>query len=293
MGTFVTKSDLGIGTIVGSAVFNIFGVISVCGLFSGQKIPLDWYPITRDCLYYGFTVIVLSIVLIDGSVFWWEAMIMVIFYFGYVTIMTLNNRIERWAHSVLKNVKKRVYPTSSGSGGGANNESSVSTVSNNIALQVPNESTPLHTSASKSTQVTLHTDSENDNKPSEANGHHLDVENPTEDEGDCNEEDPGYPWHLPKGGILAKIWWLLFLPVNILYFLSIPDVRRDHCVKFFPFSFIMCMVWIGAISYELTWLITVIGYTINVPDTVMGLSFLAVGTSIPEVFSSLIVAKQV
>merc|ERR1712203_1111532 len=44
MGTFVTKSDLGIGTIVGSAVFNIFGVISVCGLFSGQKITLDWHP---------------------------------------------------------------------------------------------------------------------------------------------------------------------------------------------------------------------------------------------------------
>ena len=36
MGTFVTKSDLGIGTIVGSAVFNIFGVIAVCGLFSGR-----------------------------------------------------------------------------------------------------------------------------------------------------------------------------------------------------------------------------------------------------------------
>jgi len=42
MGTFVTKSDLGIGTIVGSAVFNIFGVICVCGLFSGQKTPLSW-----------------------------------------------------------------------------------------------------------------------------------------------------------------------------------------------------------------------------------------------------------
>lgn len=55
----------------------------------------------------------------------------------------------------------------------------------------------------------------------------------------------------------------------------------------------MCMAWIGAISYEVTWLITIIGYTINVPDTVMGLSFLAVGTSIPEVFSSLIVCKQV
>ena len=52
-------------------------------------------------------------------------------------------------------------------------------------------------------------------------------------------------------------------------------------------------LYIGAISYEVTWLITVIGYTISVPDTVMGLSFLAVGTSIPEVFSSLIVSKQV
>ena len=40
--TFVAESDLGIGTIVGSAVFNIFGVISVCGLFAGKKISLDW-----------------------------------------------------------------------------------------------------------------------------------------------------------------------------------------------------------------------------------------------------------
>ena len=55
----------------------------------------------------------------------------------------------------------------------------------------------------------------------------------------------------------------------------------------------MCIAWIGVVAYQVTWLITIIGYTIQVPDTVMGLSFLAVGTSIPEVFSSLIVSKQV
>ena len=70
MGTFVTKSDLGIGTIVGSAVFNIFGVIAVCGLFSGRKIKMDWYPITRDAFTYGITVVILIIVLIDERVFW-------------------------------------------------------------------------------------------------------------------------------------------------------------------------------------------------------------------------------
>lgn len=36
IGTFITKSDLGVGTIVGSAVFNILAVPACCGLFAGQ-----------------------------------------------------------------------------------------------------------------------------------------------------------------------------------------------------------------------------------------------------------------
>ena len=51
-----------------SAVFNIFGVISVCGLFAGKKITLEWYPITRDCVVYGITVLLLIIVLLDEKV---------------------------------------------------------------------------------------------------------------------------------------------------------------------------------------------------------------------------------
>merc|ERR1711997_1419763 len=121
----------------------------------------------------------------------------------------------------------------------------------------------------------------------EANGHGVVEDDPDDDD----DESPGYPWDVPSG-ILAKIWWLCFFPVNSLFFLSIPDVRRPKCVKWFPLSFFMCIAWIGVVAYQVTWLITIIGYTIQVPDTVMGLSFLAVGTSIPEVFSSLIVSKQ-
>ena len=35
-GVFITKGDIGTGTILGSAVFNVLFVIGVCGLFSGQ-----------------------------------------------------------------------------------------------------------------------------------------------------------------------------------------------------------------------------------------------------------------
>lgn len=36
VGTFVTKGDIGVGAVVGSAVFNILAVPAVCGLFGGQ-----------------------------------------------------------------------------------------------------------------------------------------------------------------------------------------------------------------------------------------------------------------
>lgn len=34
VGTFVTEGDLGVGTIVGSAVFNVLAVPACCGLFA-------------------------------------------------------------------------------------------------------------------------------------------------------------------------------------------------------------------------------------------------------------------
>lgn len=36
VGTFITEGDLGVGTIVGSAVFNILAVPACCGLFATQ-----------------------------------------------------------------------------------------------------------------------------------------------------------------------------------------------------------------------------------------------------------------
>lgn len=35
IGTFITEGDIGVGTIVGSAVFNILAVASCCGIGAG------------------------------------------------------------------------------------------------------------------------------------------------------------------------------------------------------------------------------------------------------------------
>ena len=52
IGVFVAFSDVGIGTIVGSAVFNILFVIGMCALFSKTVLHLTWWPLFRDCAFY-------------------------------------------------------------------------------------------------------------------------------------------------------------------------------------------------------------------------------------------------
>lgn len=46
LGVFITKGDVGVGTIVGSAVFNILCIIGVCGIFAGQ-VNLPMRPFSR------------------------------------------------------------------------------------------------------------------------------------------------------------------------------------------------------------------------------------------------------
>lgn len=54
----------------------------------------------------------------------------------------------------------------------------------------------------------------------------------------------------------------------------------------------MCVAWIAGSSYLVSWMITVMGDTIAIPDSVMGLTFLAAGMSVPEATSSVIVTNQ-
>ena len=45
-------------------------------------------------------------------------------------------------------------------------------------------------------------------------------------------------------------------------------------------------------SYVMVWMVALIGYTLRIPDTIMGITFLAAGTSVPDAMASLLVARQ-
>ncbi|NXW47251.1 NCKX4 protein, partial [Nyctiprogne leucopyga] len=61
IGVFITHGDVGVGTIVGSAVFNILCIVGVCGMFAGQVVRLTQWAVFRDSVYYTISVLVLIV----------------------------------------------------------------------------------------------------------------------------------------------------------------------------------------------------------------------------------------
>ena len=51
-------------------------------------------------------------------------------------------------------------------------------------------------------------------------------------------------------------------------------------------------MWIAIFSYLMVWWATITGNAFTIPPEVMGLTFLAAGTSIPDLFTSIIVARK-
>ncbi|EDL18868.1 solute carrier family 24 (sodium/potassium/calcium exchanger), member 4, isoform CRA_a [Mus musculus] len=211
IGVFITHGDVGVGTIVGSAVFNILCIIGVCGLFAGQVVRLTWWAVCRDSVYYTLSVIVLIAFIYDEEIVWY-------------------------------NMKMQTFFTTK--------------------------------------------------QKSIANGNP--VSNELEDGNDLYDgsyDDPSVPL-LGQEAKGDKAKWVFTWPLIFLLCVTIPNCSKPRWEKFFMVTFITATLWIAVFSYLMVWLVTIIGYTLGIPDVIMGITFLAAGTSVPDCMASLIVARQ-
>lgn len=94
IGLFVFRSDVGFGTIVGSASFNVLFVIGLCAVLAGQVLELTWYPLFRDAAFYSVTLGFLSAFCFDARVDLWEAAVMLILYVIYIALMAFDPQIK-------------------------------------------------------------------------------------------------------------------------------------------------------------------------------------------------------
>lgn len=97
----------------------------------------------------------------------------------------------------------------------------------------------------------------------------------------------------PSGeGCFAWLSWVVVLPLIVTLSFTVPDVRRPGWHKYCYLSFFLAIGWVGIYSFFMVEWATVIGKTIGIPDVIMGLTFLAAGTSVPDLLSSVIVARR-
>lgn len=79
-------ADVGSGTIVGSAIFNVLVIIGASAMF--KTVKLNWQPVIRDTVFYVFTILLLLWAFWNGNVDLLEAGIFVAIYVLYIWVVT-------------------------------------------------------------------------------------------------------------------------------------------------------------------------------------------------------------
>jgi K+-dependent Na+/Ca+ exchanger-like protein len=97
-GTF-QESEIGFGTIVGSAVFNVLFVLAMCAVFAKEVLQLTWWPLFRDSLCYTIGLIVLVTFMTyvsPGEIEWWESLFLFAMYWAYCFMMWKNAELYKY-----------------------------------------------------------------------------------------------------------------------------------------------------------------------------------------------------
>ncbi|XP_034076208.1 sodium/potassium/calcium exchanger 4 isoform X4 [Gymnodraco acuticeps] len=315
IGVFITHGDVGVGTIVGSAVFNILCIIGVCGIFAGQVVILTWWAVFRDSTYYILSVLALIAFIYDEKIVWWESLILVLMYMGYILVMKFNSSMQRFFTGAKS--KKNV---ANGNAAASSEMEDVKPTKEYSRGSVVMVDEIMHDSPSKfrfpeaglRVMVTSHFGPKTrlrmasrliitEKLVQAANGVEtqvidgkVEIENGNVPEDKPTEELENItisPFHIPRG-IGSKLKWLISWPLLLMLFVTIPNCAKPRWEKFFMLSFFLATVWIAIFSYFMVWMVTIIGYTLGIPDVIMGITFLAAGTSVPDCIASLIVARQ-
>ncbi|KAE8296259.1 Sodium/potassium/calcium exchanger 1 [Larimichthys crocea] len=262
IGVFIAHRTVGIGTIVGSAVFNIVFVTGTCALFSREVLHLTRWPLFRDVSFYILDLILLIIFFLDNVIIWWESMMLVTSYVLYIIFMKFNAQIEREFKTQLCKYR-------------------------NIVKVIAVEESKKEDEPAGEDRSGRSGDEKSSKDCDDSNKNETDADKTEE------EEKKDKPLSLQWPNTQCKqVTYFFLLPIVLPLWLTVPDVRRQKSRKFFVVTFLGSILWIDVFSYLMVWWAHQVGEALGIPEGIMGLTILAAGTSIPHIVTSVIVARK-
>uniref|UniRef100_A0A7E4URM1 Na_Ca_ex domain-containing protein n=1 Tax=Panagrellus redivivus TaxID=6233 RepID=A0A7E4URM1_PANRE len=385
IGVFIAQNNVGIGTIVGSATFNILCVLAFCTLFSTTVLHLTWWPLFRDCAFYIVSLFMLVYFFLDERIQWYEALTMFAIYIFYATFMKFNENIENTIKSALfgeiilpeeveVEQQSPIMPAKETSitfdrdldnhhhhhhhhhNNSLHRSDSLAVGRRRVSLTNRRQSIPiLHSGAMfrngimnlMSQTLDPLAEGEGSSVGDDRSAHSQSVMSPTSvnnnngrqhsvpltgistngtaangsalENGYGTARDRDEPHHYERRSTKAEIeqiksileeeedqpldmtwpekWnkqivYLFLSPILFPLWVTLPDVRKEECKKWFVVTFFGSILWIAAFSYLMVWWANTIGETFVIPTEIIGLTILAAGTSIPDLITSVIVARK-
>lgn len=341
------QTDVGVGTIVGSAVFNIQMIIALTAALAGQVLYLDWRVLTRDSFFYAMSIICFIGFSWDGYFTHYEAIFLLLLYTMYITLMVFNARLMDWmatwkccgSSSVTPSDEEGETTSKVGNEDGKFQENRKISLSGGHARRTSvlkeaeqQEKSVFHhqrgSVSGHNQKGSVSFAMGQSTKPSHAPTEDAIAEENSESIIDCakdtdstvEEEDDDNTIQIfpcmpccpvlrgaPPSSIEAheeggfKNWaklvmrWFIYIlafPFIMLFSWTIPDCSTEQTRKWYLVSFVTSVLWIAVISFGMVTLVSRVGCILGIDTYTMGLVVIAVGTSIPDCMSSILVARE-
>lgn len=113
---------------------------------------------------------------------------------------------------------------------------------------------------------------------------------PAADVGD-EVDEPFSPMEKPDG-CCGCFWWFLTLPLSLLIWVTVPDCRRPKFQNLHILTLIISVLWIFGLAFMMAWMASEISTSLVIPPQIVGITLLAIGISVPDLLSSMSLARQ-
>merc|ERR1719242_1337703 len=218
--------------------------------------------------------------------YWWESLILLSMYIFYVFIMSRNAKLKAFIYRILAIPEKDTVKLLDHQSNGYGTESTEISMQKQTAT--PNMS--MTKSAKSSAASTVPDAIVEEQDVFDGDDTKNDNEDDDDNESDSDsEEGPDLTFPETTG---ARIWYLIQAPLSYPIYYTLFDVSKEENAPWWPWTFVGSLIWLGALAYLMVWWAVVVGYAWSVPQEIMGLVFLAAGTSVPELFSCIYVARK-
>lgn len=272
---FWLENNIGSGTIVGSAVFNVLFGVAVGALVIPKHKPLDWRPIVRDLTFYLVSLVEVLMIFADGHVYWGESLVLVLTYVGYVVMLMYNETIFAKLPCCARpsDLEKTVQ---------------CEVELEDMACTAP--PTTIHGASPAEKEVEVAEEKEKEVQEGETSDDSADAVMASAVEA-SDAGSPVRPAHpVWRCGVL--ICRYLLAPWAFLFAWTVPDCREERWRPWYMLTFSVCIAWVMLLTWLLVFCGTAIGCIANVHPALLGVTLMAVGTSLPDAFGSISASKR-